>query len=72
LLFNEKTQENLGKIYPFEDLLSLNQQIMSLRSAYIDQSNGLQDCRAFVENPTVSTIGPVLEKNMQEILSDLN
>lgn len=72
LLFNEATQKVLGNLYPIDELLLLNQQIMWLRSAYTDESNGFADCRAFVENPTVTITGPELQKYMDTLLTDLN
>lgn len=72
LLFNQKTQDVLWNIYPIEEILLLNQQIMSLRTAYTDENNWFQDCRAFVENPTVMTTWPELEKYMATLLTDLN
>jgi hypothetical protein len=72
LLFNEKTQSVLWNIYPIEEILLLNQQIMGIRTAYTDENNWFQDCRAFVENPTVATTWPELEKYMQTLLTDLN
>lgn len=72
LLFNDKTQWVLWNIYPIEEILLLNQQIMSLRTAYTDENNGFQDCRAFVENPTVATTWPELEKYMTTLLTELN
>lgn len=72
LLFNEETQKVLGNLYPIDELLVLNKQIMWLRSAYTDESNGFADCRAFVENPTVMITGPELQKYMDTLLTDLN
>jgi len=54
LLFNEKTQGLLGNLYPIDELLLLNKQVMSLRGAYMDEKTGSFDCKAFVSNPTIS------------------
>lgn len=70
--FNEISQKVLGNLYPIDDILVLNQQIMGLRSAYTDETNGFQDCNAFVQNPTVTVTGPELQKQMGTILTDLN
>ncbi len=72
LLFNEATQKVLGNLYPIDELLVLNQQIMWLRSAYTDESNGFADCHAFVENPTVTITGPELQKYMDTLITELN
>lgn len=72
LLFNETTQKVLGNLYPIDELLVLNKQILGLRSAYTNASDGFADCRAFVENPTVTVTWPELETYMTTLLTDLN
>jgi len=72
LLFNEKTQGLLGNLYPIDELLLLNKQVMSLRGAYMDEKTGSFDCKAFVSNPTISITWPELEKYMTQLLTKLN
>lgn len=72
LLFNEKSQWTLGDIYPIDELLLLNKQIIGIRAAYTNEKSGFADCQAFVSNPTVKITSPELQTYMTKLLEKLN
>lgn len=72
LLFNEEAQGILGDLYPIDELLLLNRQIIGIRSAYTDEKTWFADCQAFVSNPTVKITGPELQTYMNTLLEKLN
>lgn len=68
--FNLEAQKLLGDIYPVESLQSINKSIVTLRSAYM--KNGLPDCKAFANNPTLDVSAPQLIASMDNVLATLN
>lgn len=69
--FNAQADSLLYGLYPVEGLQNINKGVLTIRSAYLHE-NGIYDCRAFVENKTIDTLWPALEKDMTELLKDLN
>lgn len=69
--FNAEADSLLYGLYPVEDLQNINKWVLTIRSAFLYE-NGTYDCKAFVENNSLETQVPALQKDMSNLLKDLN
>lgn len=68
--FSTQADELMYGLYPIRALQRIDNQILSLRSAY-KKNNGAFDCQAVVENSLIDRIGPWILTMMDEVLEEM-
>jgi hypothetical protein len=69
--FSEYIDTLINDLYPLEDLERINQEMLTIRAAYL-QDNGELDCRGLATNPTIDQSSKTLTNDMKELLTSIN
>lgn len=69
--FSEYIDTLINDLYPLEDLERINQEMLTIRAAYL-QDNGELDCRGLATNPTIDKVSETLTNDMKELLISIN